>query len=150
MLKLIPKHVETSTTKLLQKRQFFSNLFQRGVPFVLSLLVGHEQLRRCFLDEPGWDQLPYEVVWYHADHYCHRYRKESQDHGVAPLSTIQSMCREGITADEDDHDLSPNNYELDADEEVIPLYAFEYVHLIVDASVVVLVEDLHPNEGIED
>lgn len=60
------------------------------------------------------------------------------------------MCREGVTADEYDHDLSPNNDELDADEEIIPLYAFEDVHLVVDASVVVLVENLHPNEGIED
>lgn len=60
------------------------------------------------------------------------------------------MCREGVTTNEDDHDLSPNNDELDANEEVIPLYAFEDVHLVVDASVVVLVEYLHPHEGIED
>ena len=59
------------------------------------------------------------------------------------------MCREGVTAEEDDDDLSPDNDKLDANEEVIPLYAFEDVHLIVDASVIVLVENLHPDEGVE-
>ena len=77
MLKLIPKHIETSTTKLLQERQFFSNFFQCEIPFVLSLLVGHQHFRCCFPDEPGWNQLSYEVVWYHADHHRYRYGKES-------------------------------------------------------------------------
>lgn len=66
------------------------------------------------------------------------------------MSTIQSMCRESVTPEEDDHDLSPNNDELNDNEEVIPLYSFEDVHLVVNASVVVLIENLHPDEGIED
>ena len=55
-----------------------------------------------------------------------------------------------MPADEDDHDLSPNNDELDGNEEVVPVHSFEDVHFVVDASIVILVEDLHPDEGIED
>ena len=60
------------------------------------------------------------------------------------------MCGEGVTADEDDHDLSSNNDELDAKKKKISVHAFEDVHLVIDAPVVVLIEDLHPHKGIED
>ena len=59
------------------------------------------------------------------------------------------MCREGVTPYEDDHNLSPHNDDLNGNEEIVTLYTFKYVHLVVNASVVVLVEDLHPHEGIE-
>lgn len=60
------------------------------------------------------------------------------------------MCRKGVTPNEDNHDLSSDDDELNANKEVIPLHAFEDVQFVVDASVVVLVENLHPDEGIED
>ena len=55
-----------------------------------------------------------------------------------------------MPADEDNHDLSPNDDELDGNEEVVPVHSFEDIHFVVDASVVILVENLHPDEGIED
>lgn len=60
------------------------------------------------------------------------------------------MCGEGITANEDDHNLSSNNDKLDANEKIIPLYAFKDVHLVINAPIVVLIKDLHPHKSIED
>lgn len=60
------------------------------------------------------------------------------------------MCREGMPPEEDDHNLSPNNDELNGNEEVIPVHSFEDIHFVIDASIVILVENLHPDEGIED
>ena len=60
------------------------------------------------------------------------------------------MCGEGITANEDDHNLSSNNDELDANEKIISLHAFEDVHLVINAPIIVLIKDLHPHKGIED
>ena len=60
------------------------------------------------------------------------------------------MCGESVTANEDDHNLSSNNDELDAEEKIIPLHAFEDVHLVINAPIVVLIKDLHPDKGIED
>ena len=54
-----------------------------------------------------------------------------------------------MPADEDDHDLSPNDDELYGNEKVVSMHSLEDIHFVVDASIVVLVENLHPDEGIE-
>lgn len=48
-----------------------------------------------------------------------------------------------------DYDLTPNDDELNPNEKPITLYTLEYVEFVIESSVVVLVEYLHPNKGIE-
>ena len=59
------------------------------------------------------------------------------------------MRRERSAANKDDHDLSSNNDELNPNEEPVPLYAFEYIEFIVKPPIIVLIENLHPDKGVE-
>jgi hypothetical protein len=59
------------------------------------------------------------------------------------------MCGKRSTTNEYNHDLACNNDELYDNEKVIPVQALEYVQLVVEPPVVVLIEYLHPNKSIE-
>jgi hypothetical protein len=48
-----------------------------------------------------------------------------------------------------DYDLTRNDDELNPNEKPVTLYTLKYVEFVIKSSVVVLVEYLHPNEGIE-
>ena len=60
------------------------------------------------------------------------------------------MHRESRATNEDDHDLAGDDDELNGDEEVIACDPFEDVQLIVQAPIVILIEDLHPHKRVED
>ena len=66
------------------------------------------------------------------------------------MCNVEASDLERLTADEDDHDLASNHDNVDDDEEKVAMYPFEDVELVVKAPIVELIEDLHPNESIED
>ena len=57
---------------------------------------------------------------------------------------------ESGTADENDHYLTTDHDGVDADEEVVLENAFEDIEFVVQTAVVEFIEDLHPDEGVED
>lgn len=59
------------------------------------------------------------------------------------------MSRECSTPYLYDHDLTRNDDKLNANEKPISLHTFEYVEFVVESSIVVLIEYLHPNKSIE-
>lgn len=99
-----------------------------------------------------------------------RQRNEADDDGDGPLRTIQTDYTERFTANENNHDLSTYHYCVYYYEEDISMDSFEYVEFVVKTAIAVfpqlvskillewkciwyvleLIEDLHPDEGIED
>ena len=79
-----------------------------------------------------------------------RQGKRRQDDGNTPVLAVDALDGERATTDEHDHDLAGDHDNGDGDEEVVVLHTGEDVELVVEAAVVELVEDLHPDEGVED
>ncbi len=57
---------------------------------------------------------------------------------------------EGSTAEECNDDLTPDHDTVDPDEEPVPVQTSQDIEFVVQPAVVELVEDLHPDEGVED
>jgi hypothetical protein len=55
-----------------------------------------------------------------------------------------------MPANKDDGNLYPDHNGINGDEESIPMDAHANVEVVVEAPAVELVEDLHPDEGVED
>src|ERR1700733_1020622 len=67
----------------------------------------------------------------------------------SPLPAIDPGDTERCTADEDDHDLATDHDAVDSNEPEIAMHAFENIEFVVESATVELVEDLHPDEGVE-
>lgn len=67
-----------------------------------------------------------------------------------PLLPVQGHDLEGLAADEDDEHLPPDHDGVDDDEEPVARDALEDVEAVVQAAVAELVEDLQPDERVED
>lgn len=65
------------------------------------------------------------------------------------MNSVQASHIKGCTSDVDDHYLTPDHDAVDTEEPVVPEHAFEDVQLVVKSPVVKLIENLHPNEGVE-
>lgn len=59
------------------------------------------------------------------------------------------MSGERSTTHFHDHDLTCNNNKLNADEKPVSVHPLQDVEVVVESSVVVLIENLHPNKSIE-
>jgi hypothetical protein len=76
----------------------------------------------------------------------------AQDNGNGPLCSVYTagLDTKWPTANEDDQDLQTDDHEHNADEEPVAKYALKHIDLVIEASVIEDVEDLHPDEDIED
>ena len=63
-----------------------------------------------------------------------------------PIQRHNAECRR---PEEDDGDLGADHDDVHGDEVVVLVDADEYVEFVVETSVVVLVEDLEPDEHVE-
>jgi len=79
-----------------------------------------------------------------------RQAERGEDDGNTPVLAVDALNRERATANEHDHDLAGDHDDRDGDEEVVVLHTRENVELVVETAVVELVEDLHPDESVED
>ncbi len=149
MLELVTERTESPSTKLLQESQFFSDLLQCWIPFELAFFILDHQLWFRFSCEPRWDHFSDEFVRNETEHHGYWNGKQAEDYGVSPLCTIEAVCAESFATNEYYHDLPRNDDELNADEQVIPLNPLKNVHLVVEPSVVILIENCHPNKRIE-
>lgn len=67
----------------------------------------------------------------------------------APFLAVQTSNLEGFPADEDDENLSADHDGVDDPEEVVARDALEDVEPVVETAVVQFIEDLEPDEGVE-
>lgn len=86
----------------------------------------------------------------HADSPWHA--EDGQHNGDGPLWTTDTARDdgEGLATDENDGDLQTDHENVNEDEELIALQTLKDVVLVVQSSVVELIENLHPHKGIED
>lgn len=85
-----------------------------------------------------------------TDEDCHWEREGSEDKADSPLYAINRCNAEGTATNKDDCYLGADHDTVDTDEEEIALKTFEDVEFVVETTVVELVEDLHPDESVED
>lgn len=90
------------------------------------------------------------LVGEEADQDGHGQRQCCEDDADGPLVSADLGDAEGLATDEDNGDLGADHDAVDADEEVVVLQAGEDVQFVVETTVVEFVEDLHPDEGVED
>ena len=81
----------------------------------------------------------------------HGPRKTSQctDQTHCPEDTAESSHAKGLAAHVHDHDLAADHDRVDAEEPVVSAHAFKDIEVVIEASVVEFIEDLHPHEGVE-
>lgn len=72
------------------------------------------------------------------------------DQTNGPENTGDPSHTKGLAADVYDHDLAADHDEIDAQEPVVPEHTFEDVEAVIQTAVVKFIEDLHPNESVED
>ena len=77
---------------------------------------------------------------------------EAGNDAYSPLSSIDAsgLDLEGAATDEDDEGLEADDHDDDADEDPIAEDTLEHIELVVETAVVEDVEDLHPDEAVED
>lgn len=94
--------------------------------------------------EPGIREQP--------DHNSPRQTNHRGNNGNSPLRSVKTtrVDLESTRSDKDNGNLQSNHEDVDDDEELIAVDTFEDVELVVETTVVELVEDLHPYEGVED
>lgn len=83
------------------------------------------------------------------DHGPQETRQRGSD-ANGPLHPGESFDTDSCTSNKNDHDLATDHNGIDAQEEVVLEHALEDIELVVKTTVVELVKDLHPNEGVED
>ena len=83
---------------------------------------------------------------------CPRNTNETSDDADSPLCAIDTsgLDLEGAATDKHNENLQANNHDNDANEEPIAKDTLKHVELVVETPVVEDVEDLHPDEAIED
>ena len=86
------------------------------------------------------------------DQNCPGDTNETGDDADSPLSAINTsrFDLECATTDEHNENLESNDHDDDANEEPVAEYALKHVKLVIETPVVEDVEDLHPNEAVED
>lgn len=89
-------------------------------------------------------------VWNDAQDHSPWETAHRADQAHSPEDTGESSHAEGGTANVYDHDLAADHNEVDAQEPVVAEHALEDIEVVVEATVVELVKDLHPDEGVED
>ncbi|KAI6752433.1 hypothetical protein HG530_013802 [Fusarium avenaceum] len=87
-----------------------------------------------------------------AHKHTPRQTESCNDNRDSPLHAIEAIGVdvENTVADEDDGDLQADHDHVDEDEEPVSVDSDKDVKLIVEATTVELVEDLHPHEDVED
>ena len=89
------------------------------------------------------------MIWEESDTDSPRQAECGDYDADSPLRTIQANNAESATTDKGDGDLTTHHDAVDNDEEEIAVQASEDVEAVIQSSVVELVEDLHPDEGVE-
>ena len=65
------------------------------------------------------------------------------------MNSVDGSDAESLTSNKNDHDLTTDHDAVDPDEPKVAVDALEDIEFVVETSVVELVEDLHPNESVE-
>lgn len=89
------------------------------------------------------------VVWEQADKYSPWQGQTAENDRDAPVSPIDALNGEGSASNVHDHDLATNHNGQDRNQEVIAEESDKNVKLVVQSSVVEHVEDLEPDESVE-
>lgn len=79
-----------------------------------------------------------------------RNREESKNERNSPLGTVQTCNDKGVAAEEDDDDLSSCHDGHHEHEQMVAVETLEDVELVIDASTVDELEDLHKDKDVED
>lgn len=104
----------------------------------------------------GWrnkvNDLGEPLVREYSDQHTPRQTESSNNDGDSPLNTIETVGVdiENAVTNKDDGDLESDHDAVDEDEEQVAVDADKDVKLVVEASAVEFVEDLHPDEDVED
>lgn len=132
MLKLVLEVPQPPSTDRFQESQLISNLFQSRVPFETSILIRDKNLRTWFLPRPDRrNKFPNKFVGNQANDNSHGDRDGSQDKGVTPLWTIETLYRKGLSTDEDDHDLTRHNNQLNSQKPPVSEHPFKDIEIVV-------------------
>lgn len=107
-------------------------------------VVGYDERPTDSLGDLGEERVGEE-----SDGHGPRETEEGDDDADGPLHAVDGLDLERGAPDEDDGDLRAHHDEVDNDEEDVAVDALQDVELVVQAAVVELVEDLHPDEGVE-
>ena len=148
MLQFVLQVSQPTSPDPLQEFELIPNLSQSRVP-LKAILVRNQKLGSLFAAEEGGDEFLNECIWNQPNDDCNRKRDHANDQTDSPLRTVYSGDREGMATNKNDQDLPTHDDELDSKEPPIAEHAFKDIETIVQAARVPLVEDLHPNEGIE-
>lgn len=76
--------------------------------------------------------------------------ESGEENADGPLDTVNLGDAECSSSNKDNGDLSSNHDAVDTDEEEVALETSKDVELVVETTVVELVEDLHPDESVKD
>lgn len=150
MLELVLQDIEPAASNQLEELKVGFDVFQRRVPGVRTLLIRDQELWCRFADEIRRYQSANEIVRDKPNENGDQHGDKSNDDRCGPFWAIQRLHGESLATDEYNENLGAADNKLDADEEKVALYAFKDVELVVQPASVVLIEDLHPHESIED
>lgn len=105
----------------------------------------------CIPDSPREGEQPRSVsVGNASQDHGPEHTRQCAEEADGPLDAVDASDLKGLAADEDNHDLPRDHDDVDDDEEGVAVNAFEDVAVVVETATVEFVEDLHPDEGVED
>ena len=141
------KVAEASTADLLDKSELLTDLEKALVPLKF---VGHNKLRCAFAPHEIRNAFANQFIRYASYYDTDRQRQESKEDGDTPLDAVDPCDLEGSTTDKNNESLSTNHDGQNDDKEPDVSDAFKNVETVVKATIVQSIEDLHPDEGVED
>jgi hypothetical protein len=129
-----------------QTEESLEQMTESGIPGLAHSVVGND---KGLSDNFGHSVEP--LVGEETHKYSPGETGQRGDDGDGPLGAFQAARNdmEGTRANEDDQHLETNHEDVNEDEELVAVNALENVELVVQTSVVKLVEDLYPDEGVE-
>lgn len=140
---------ETTSTNRLQKSQLIADLFQGRVPLKSSVFVGYQELGSLLAMRKAGNQLFKQEVGNHADDHTNGEREKTKNQANSPLRSVQPGNREGLSTNKDDQDLTADDDKLNPQKPSVAEHAIEDVKSVVETTRIPLVENLHPNKGVE-
>lgn len=144
-----------ASTDGLQQQQLFSDVLERIAPPDVVFITWK------FSCEPRWTiwrvdmgnigtETEKKVVRDEADQDSDWEGDCADRNGDGPLGRAKAFSREGAAAEGDNEDLAPDCYKIDDKKERVAGDAFKDIEFVVEAAIVELIEDLHPDVDVED
>lgn len=152
VLQLVLDVFEAASTNPLDELQLVTDFFQGGIPFeTVLVLVGDNELWLALAMPEMWNEPAHKLIGNKTDHNGDGHRDCSQYQTDRPHRALgQAFDGECCATNKDDQDLTANNDDLNANKPFVAHDAFHDVEFVIDATRIVLVEDLHEDERVED